>query len=380
MKFIHMADLHIGKSLNGFSMLEDQKYILGEILEIIDKEKPDGVLLAGDVYDKKMPPAEAVALFDDFLYALSERELMIFIISGNHDSPERLSFGGRIMEKSRVYISPVYDGKAMAVKMEDEYGPLMVYMLPFIKPSQVRAFFPEEDIETYTDAVRAAVKAMKADPAKRNVLLAHQFVTGAETFRSEEINVGGLDNVDADVFKDFDYVALGHVHGPQNIGGDERIRFCGTPLKYSFSEARHVKSLTEVELKEKGSLAVRTLPLKPLRDMEEIKGTYGELTYKGYYENTPLQNEYLHITLTDEEDIPDAMERLRSVYPYLMRLDYDNARTRTMADEIKGSDGEEKSPEEIFEELYILQNNNSFSEEQREILKPIFEKAWEETL
>lgn len=380
MKFIHMADLHIGKSLNGFSMLEDQKYILGEILEIIDKEKPDGVLLAGDVYDKKMPPAEAVALFDDFLYALSERELMIFIISGNHDSPERLSFGGRIMEKSRVYISPVYDGKAMAVKMEDEYGPLMVYMLPFIKPSQARAFFPEEDIETYTDAVRAAVKAMKADPAKRNVLIAHQFVTGAETFKSEEINVGGLDNVDADVFKDFDYVALGHVHGPQNIGGDERIRFCGTPLKYSFSEARHVKSLTEVELKEKGSLAVRTLPLKPLHDMEEIKGTYGELTYKGYYENTPLQNEYLHITLTDEEDIPDAMERLRSVYPYLMRLDYDNARTRIMADEIKGSDGEEKSPEEIFEELYILQNNNSFSEEQREILKPIFEKAWEETL
>lgn len=380
MKFIHMADLHIGKSLNGFSLLEDQKYILGEILEIIDREKPDGVLLAGDVYDKKMPPAEAVALFDDFLYALSERELMIFIISGNHDSPERLSFGGRIMEKSRVYISPVYDGKAMAVKMEDEYGPLMVYMLPFIKPSQARAFFPEEDIETYTDAVRAAVKAMKADPAKRNVLIAHQFVTGAETFKSEEINVGGLDNVDADVFKDFDYVALGHVHGPQNIGGDKRIRFCGTPLKYSFSEARHVKSLTEVELREKGSLAVRTLPLKPLRDMEEIKGTYGELTYKGYYENTPLQNEYLHITLTDEEDIPDAMERLRSVYPYLMRLDYDNARTRIMADEIKGSDGEEKSPEEIFEELYILQNNNSLSEEQREILKPIFEKAWEETL
>lgn len=375
-----MADLHIGKSLNGFSMLEDQKYILGEILEIIDKEKPDGVLLAGDVYDKKMPPAEAVALFDDFLYALSERELMIFIISGNHDSPERLSFGGRIMEKSRVYISPVYGGEAMAVKMEDEYGPLTVYMLPFIKPSQARAFFPEENIETYTDAVRAAVKAMGVNSAQRNVLLAHQFVTGAETFKSEEINVGGLDNVDADVFKDFDYVALGHVHGPQNIGGDKRIRFCGTPLKYSFSEAKHVKSLTEVELKEKGSLSVRSLPLKPLHDMEEIRGTYQELTFKGYYEDTGLQKEYLHITLTDEEDIPDAMERLRSVYPYLMRLDYDNARTRKMAEEIKGFDGEEKSPLEIFEEFYTLQNNNSLSEEQKEILKPIFEKAWEENL
>ena len=256
MKLIHLSDLHLGKRVNEFSMLEDQAFILQEILRIIDEEQPQAVLLAGDIYDKSVPSGEAVQLFDGFLWELSSRKLQVFVISGNHDSPERLSFGGRLMEGSGIHLSPVYSGKVEPVVLEDAYGPVNVYLLPFLKPAHVRRYFPEEESGTYTEALGKAVEALEIHKEQRNVLVTHQFVTGASRSDSEEISVGGSDNVDASVFDDFDYVALGHIHGPQNIGSP-RIRYCGTPLKYSFSEVGQQKSVTVAELTEKGALEDR---------------------------------------------------------------------------------------------------------------------------
>ena len=377
MKLIHLSDLHLGKRVNDFSMLEDQQYILAEILQIIDREKPDGVLIAGDVYDKSVPSAEAVALLDDFLVRLSRRELRIFVISGNHDSPERMAFGGRLMERSGVHLAPVYDGRVEPVVLTDQYGPVKLYLLPFVKPSHVRRCFPEREIATYTDAVAAAIEAMGVDTAVRNVLVTHQFVTGAARCDSEELSVGGTDNVDAAVFDPFDYVALGHIHGPQQVGR-ETVRYCGTPLKYSFSEAGHKKSVTVVELGAKGSVTIRTIPLKPLRDMVELRGTYEELTLRAFYEGTSYPRDYIHITLTDEDDIPDAVGKLRIIYPNLMKLDYDNKRTRAGIHLEGAEDVQQKSPLELLEEFYSNQNGQPMSEEQRAFARDMMERIWEE--
>lgn len=375
MKFLHLSDLHLGKRVNEFSMLEDQAYILDEIVRTVEEEQPDGVLIAGDVYDKSMPSAEAVQLFDDFLYQLMKKKVQVFVISGNHDSPERVAFGGRLMEKSGVHVSPVYNGTVTCVDLEDEYGTVHVYMLPFLKPSHVRRYFPEAQIESYTDAIRTALEAAKVDAAERNLLMTHQFVTGAARSESEEISVGGSDNVDASVFEDFDYVALGHLHGPQSVER-ETVRYCGTPLKYSFSEARHVKSVTVVEMLEKGNVVLRTIPLTPKHDLRELKGTYMELTAKSFYEGTAT-DDYLHITLTDEEDIPDAVSKLRIIYPNLMKMDYDNQRTRNSR-QIDGAEKiEQKSPLELFAELYEKQNNQPLSEEQSIFCQGLIEKIWE---
>lgn len=375
MKFIHLSDLHLGKRVNEYSMLEDQEYILKKILCIIDGEKPDGVLIAGDVYDKSVPGAEAVQLFDDFLYRLSRRGLQVFVISGNHDSPERLAFGGRLMDQSGVHLSPVYDGNVTCVDLEDAYGKVHVYLLPFLKPSHVRRFYPEEKIETYTEAVRTALGGSPSELSERNVLVTHQFVAGAERSESEELTVGGSDHVDGSVFQAFDYVALGHLHGPQNAGTGH-IRYCGTPLKYSFSEAGHQKSVTIVELGEKGNLSVRTAPLQPRRDLREIRGTYMELTDRRLYEGSPVED-YLHITLTDEEDIPDAVGRLKVIYPNLMRLDYDNQRTRAHAWSADAEAMEKKTPLELFMEFYEKQNNQPMKKEQKEFSMELIRKIWE---
>ena len=312
MKLIHLSDLHLGKRVNEFSMLEDQRYILSEILHLVDQEQPDGVLIAGDVYDKSVPSGEAVTLLDDFLVALSRRNLQVFLISGNHDSPERLAFGGRLMAGSGIHVAPVYQGRVDPIPLEDQYGPVNIYLLPFLKPTQVRRWFPDREIATYTDALAAAVEAMGVDTTGRNVLVAHQFVTGATRCDSEDISVGGTDNVDASVFAPFDYVALGHIHGPQRVGRDT-VRYCGTPLKYSFSEARQQKSLTLVELGDKGDISIRTLPLTPLHDLVELRGSYEELTLRSFYEHTSYRQDYVHITLTDEEDIPDAVGNWRVI-------------------------------------------------------------------
>ncbi len=375
MKFIHLSDLHLGKRVNEYSMIEDQEYILNKIIGIVDGEMPCSVIIAGDVYDKSVPSAEAVQLFDGFLTCLAERGVKVFVISGNHDSPERMDFGARLIESSGIYISGVYSGEVKPVTLTDEYGDIDVYMLPFVKPAHVRRYFDGE-IESYTDAVRVAIEHMKVDTSKRCILITHQFVTGALRSESEEISVGGTDNVDVSVFDGFDYVALGHIHTPQNCTS-ERVRYSGTPLKYSFSEAKDKKSVTVAELREKGSLSITTVPLLPLRDMVELRGRYSELMLKDFYEGTTYGSDYTHITLTDEEDIVDAIGKLRTVYRNLMKLDYDNARTRGTA-VIEGAlEVEKRSPLELFSELYEIQNGQPMSEEQTALVEALISEVWE---
>ena len=376
MKLVHLSDLHLGKRVNEFSMLEDQKHILWEILRIIGQEKPEGVIIAGDVYDKAVPPAEAVALLDEFLVRLARMRTEVFIISGNHDSAERIAFGSRLIRESGVHLSPVFSGEIEPCTLTDEYGEVQIRMLPFIKPADVRHAFPEEEIADYTDAVRTVIRHMNPDPSVRNVLVAHQFVTGAERSDSEDVSVGGMDNVDASVFEPFDYVALGHIHGPQRIGR-ETVRYCGTPLKYSFSERNHVKSVTVVTLGEKGRTEIRTVPLIPLHDMREIRGTYEELTLRKNWEGTAT-DDYLHVILTDENDVPDAMVRLRVIYPNIMKVDYDNQRTRTASLTGLAEEAERKSEMELFEEFYAGQNGQPLSGEQRSFAETLLEKLKEE--
>ena len=374
MRFLHTADLHIGKRVNEFSMLEDQEYILRQILKTADKEQVEAVLIAGDVYDKQVPSAEAVRLFGWFLTQLNSRKLPVFVIGGNHDSVERLSFGAQIMEESGVYLTQSYDGKVVPVRLEDEYGPVNLWMLPFLKPAMVKRFFPEQDIVTYQDALETVIGNMELNREERNLLIAHQFVTGAVTGGSEdsvEVFVGGVENVDASVFADFDYVALGHIHRAQSAGG-EQIRYSGTPLKYSFSEIRHEKSVTIAELKEKGSLTVHQEPLKPLHDMREIRGSYEELVLRENYQGTDLED-YLHVILTDENDIPDVIGRLRSIYPNIMKLDYDNQRTRRNQELMKEEAAVEQSPMELLGQFFSQQNNQEMSPEQTEYARTLME-------
>lgn len=375
MKIVHLSDLHLGKRLGEYSLIEDQQYILQQISGIISAEKPDAVIIAGDIYDKPVPPTEAVQLFDDFLVQLSALCAHVFIISGNHDSPERIAFASRIMEASGIHFSPVYSGTLCSVTLEDEYGAVEFLMLPFVKPAHVRRFFEDGSIGSYTDAVRAALSA--AEPkADRRVLITHQFVTGAARSESEDISVGGSDNVDASAFEGFDYVALGHLHSAQSCGA-ANIRYCGTPLKYSFSEARDKKSVTVVELAEKGRLTVRTLPLTPLRDMVELRGRYEELVTRSFYAGTAWQEDYIRITLTDEDDVPDAAAKLRTVYHNLMKLDYDNLRTRS-GSRIDSADTVERlSPIDLFAEFFAQQNGAPLSSEQRGYMEKLIESIWE---
>ena len=374
MKLIHLSDLHLGKRVNEMPMTDDQAYILLQILQIIDEEQPDAVMLCGDIYDKSIPSAEAVTLFDDFLCRLVKRQLPVLIISGNHDSPERLAFGNRLLEQAGVHISPVYSGTTQSVTLTDSHGDVTFWLLPFVKPAHVKRFFPDFGIESYTDALRVAVENMGVDPTGRNVLLTHQFVTGAATCESEEISVGGSDNVDASVFENFDYVALGHLHGAQNIGSN-RIRYCGTPLKYSFSEEHHHKSVTVVRLEEKGSLTITLRPLHPRRDLRSIRGSFEEISTA-----REGSSDYLHIILTDEDDIPEAVGRLRSLYPNLMKLSYDNTRTRTSRIIDGAQDVQRKTPLELFEELFELQNNQPMSDRQRSFARELIESIWEDSL
>lgn len=382
MKLFHLSDLHIGKRVNEFSMLEDQKYILGQILKAAKEHQPEGIILAGDIYDKPVPAAEAVQVFDDFLTSLNEMGLPVFMISGNHDSPERVSYGGRLMKKSSIYVAPVYEGKTEKVEFTDEYGKVCIHLLPFIKPAVVRHAFEggefEKEAEAVCDhqsAVKMAVSHMDIDTDVRNVLIAHQFVTGAMRCESEEVSVGGFDNVDASVFDAFDYVALGHIHSPQAVGRDQ-VRYCGTPLKYSFSEAGQEKSITVVELKEKGNVDISAIFLRPLRDMRKIRGSYMEVTAKSFYENENC-GDYLHVTLTDEEDVLDGLQKLRVIYPNIMQLEYDNRRTRGNMELTAAQAVEKKSEMELFMEFYELQNNQPMSQVQKEFVGNIIREVKE---
>ena len=485
MRFLHISDLHLGKRVNEYSMIEDQAYILGRIADIADEEKPDAVLIAGDVYDRTVPPAEAVSLFDRFLVRLSRAGHRVLAVSGNHDSAERLAFGGRLMEGSGVCIAPPYSGRIVPQVLSDSFGEVRIWMVPFLRPAAVRPFFPDLEIASHTDALAAVISSMEIDPAQRNVFLGHQFVTGASRSGSEEIIVGGEGAVDTSVFAPFDYTALGHLHGAQNVRsadhpsgaqGSERIdsrlgaqdsesadhllealepeepnslhgaqnvrsadhtseaqgpertgsrpeagsqagtndllgarspeatdrllearrpvepsslpevqnleipriRYCGTPLKYSFSEVRQRKSVTIAELGAKGDLKIREVPLVPLRDMTEIRGSYEEVTLRSFYEGKDFKDAYLRITLTDEDDVPDAMAKLRVIYPYLMKLDYDNLRTRTSLEVGSPANLEKRTPLGLFEELFGLQNGRPMSEGQRALAQDLIGRIWEE--
>lgn len=374
MKLIHISDLHLGKRLGEYSLYEEQADILGKILAIVDDEQPDAVMIAGDIYNKSVPPEESVQLFDDFICGLSSRNVQTFIISGNHDSAERIAFGGRLMQSCGVHMSPVYDGKTQPITLTDEYGAVSVYMLPFIKPITIRRFFPDAEISSYNDALKITVGAMEIDSSKRNILITHQFITGASLSESEEIFIGGTENVDADIFAEFDYVALGHIHSPQNIR--KNMRYCGTPLKYSKSEIRQNKSVTVVELEKKGALNVRTVPLIPLRDVREYRGTFSEFTDSAFYSKVNT-DDYVYLTITDESEIPEAVHKLRKIYPRLLKLSYDNAATSSVCELTSACAVTDITPEELFDEFFRETNPNGMNQQQADYISMLIKEIWE---
>lgn len=383
MRFIHLADLHIGKRVNGFPMLEDQRYILEQILEKTKESAADAVIIAGDIYDKPVPSAEAVDLFDDFLVGLTKLGVMVFLISGNHDSAERISYAGRLLRESQVYISPRFDGTIHPISVSDDYGIVNVYLIPYIHPSLVRNAWPEEKIGSYDDAMRVLLEKSGADPNARNLAVVHQFVTAGgqspEETDSEEKHVGGLDNVDASAFDAFDYVALGHLHGPQRIGRDT-IRYAGSPLKYSFSEEKQNKSITLAELKEKGKVTYDLLPLEAKRDLRTVRGTFEEVTSPEFTARRK-GDDYYRVILTDENDVPNALSRLRRrFYENLMILEYDNARTSSDV-RIEAEEGEEeKEPIEVLGDLYQMQNGREMSLLQKETAEKLICRIWGEDI
>ena len=383
MRFIHLSDLHIGKRVNGFPMLEDQRYILEQILEKTKESAADAVIIAGDIYDKPVPSAEAVDLFDDFLVGLTKLGVMVFLISGNHDSAERISYAGRLLRESQVYISPRFDGTIHPIQVSDDYGIVNVYLIPYIHPSLVRNAWPEEKIGSYDDAMRVLLEKSGVDPSARNLAVAHQFVTAGgqspEETDSEEKHVGGLDNVDASAFDAFDYVALGHLHGPQRIGRDT-IRYAGSPLKYSFSEEKQKKSITVAELKEKGEVTYDLLPLEAKRDLRTVRGTFEEVTSPEFTAGRK-RDDYYRVILTDENDVPNALSRLRRrFYENLMILEYDNARTSSDV-RIEAKEGEEeKEPIEVLGDLYQMQNGREMSLLQKETAEKLIRRIWGEDI
>lgn len=376
MKFFHLSDLHLGKVVNEFSMLPEQERVLGQVLEHARAERPDAVLVAGDVFDRSVAPAEALRVLDDFLVGLSGLGIKAFIISGNHDSAERLAFAARLIRPAGIFIAPAYEGRVETHSLADEYGPVDIHLLPFLRPAAVRRHYPEAVIDSWTAVVRAALSDLELKPERRHVLLAHQFITGGVTSDSEEFSVGGADNVDAAVFSGFDYVALGHLHGRQAIGRPG-LRYCGSPLKYSFSEVSHQKTLSVVELREKGSLALRELPLTPLRDLRDLRGSYLEVSARAFYEHLQ-RDHYYRVTLTDEQDQPDAVQKLRAIYPNLMRLEYDNLRTRQQGGVMAPADADTKSPLELYEALYREQNAQPLTQAQRGYLVRLMDSIWED--
>lgn len=410
MRFMHLADLHIGKKVNGFSMLEDQRFVLEQVLKIASEQSLDGVILAGDIYDKSVPAGEAVQMLDWFLTKLTEQELPVYMVSGNHDSAERLAFGANLMKKSGVYVASIYDGNLDLIVLEDEYGTLNLYLLPFVKPVHVRRAMRkvaeesgtvnmdvwssgepmaegaecygeadsdtglEDEIKTYDDAIAKVLEMAGIDESKRNLLVAHQLVTGAARCDSEDVSVGGIDNINAELFKDFDYVALGHIHGPQCMTRDT-IRYAGTLLKYSFSECSHEKSITIVELRGKDDVSIETIPVKVLHDMRILKGEYATLMSRDSY-NDRNRKDYIKVVLTDEQDIPEVMGKMRTVYPNIMMLEYDNKRTRTVTD-IQGAKViEQKKPMEYFKEFYEQQNGVGIDEEQERTMLELMKEIW----
>lgn len=379
MKILHLSDLHIGKTILEQSIIEDQEYMLNQIAQIIKKEKIEVVLIAGDVYDRSIPSSDAVNLLDSFLITLvKELKLKVFIISGNHDSKERLNFGSKIFENDGLYIQTNYEGEIRKVELEDEFGKLNIYMMPFIKPADVKKYF-EEEIDGYDDAFRKIMARENINQEERNIIIAHQFVTAGnsepEKCESEALVLGGSENVDVSNFDKFDYVALGHIHGPQRIGRDT-ARYSGTMLKYSFSEVNHKKSVVVIDFKEKNNLEFKLVPLKPLRDMRVIKGPIEELLKEENYKDTNLED-FIRAIITNEESVYDAIGQIRRIYPNTLRLDINNSKSalNLESDFTKIDNIKQKDELELFDEFFEFQNNVSLTEKQKEIMRNIINEV-----
>lgn len=375
MKLTHISDLHLGISVYGYSFIEDQKYILKQIIDITKEEKADGIIIAGDIYDKAIAPVEAIRLFEDFLEELVKLNIKIYIISGNHDNADRLTFGSDFMKQSGIFFSQNYNGNVEKASFTDDFGLVNIYLLPFIRPQTVRAVFAEKEITDYESALKTAVESMNINVKERNILVTHQNIVNASHCDSEELIFGGLDAINAEVFSDFDYVALGHIHSPQHIK-KENIRYCGTPLKYSTSEINQKKSISVIELKEKGSINIYTRALTPLREMRQIKGLFEDII-KNSEQDKLNHNDYVNIVLTDENDVSDAMARIRQVYPFALQIEYDNFRTQHIADSIKTTDVKKMNPLEVFSSFYKDRTEKKLSIEENEYIKSLIEEIWE---
>ena len=370
MKILHTSDIHLGKRVNEFPMLQDQEYIRDQIVRVVEKEHPDVVLISGDVYNTSTPSAEAVHLLDSFITKLNAICNHIFVLPGNHDSAERLAFGSEIMSKNGVYFSQTFSANPQKITLNDSNGEVNIYLLPFVRPIDVRYAFKDDSnnqaITTYDDAIRKSIEAMQPAYTQRNILVAHQYIKNGNRCDGEE-SIGGLDEVDADIVKDFDYVALGHLHRPQQVQYPH-IRYSGSPLKYSFSEVKDSKSVSIVELNEKGSLSICEYPLTPLHDWADLRGTYDELMSESFYKGKGYESMYVRLTLTDEDEIVDAMNKLRGVYPLAMQLQYDNKRTQSNMTVGMVEDVEEKSPFELISEFFEKQNGQSMNDDQTELV------------
>ena len=378
MKFIHLGDLHIGKSIGEFDLIEDQKYILDQILDIAEKNGIDAVLIAGDVYDKTIPSEAAVRLFDYFICRLAEKRIKTFIITGNHDSDERLNFGSSLFEARDIFISAKYEGKLFKKEVEDSDGKVNIYLMPFIKASQVRHFYPDEEIENYDDAVRVVLDKSMINPEERNILVAHQFVAGKsadpQLGGSESVStqtVGLVEQIGADCFTDFDYVALGHIHSPQSVGREE-IRYAGSPLKYSLSEASNNKFATIVNLGKKGDVDIKLEPLYPMRDLRHLKGRMKQLLKE---ENIIAPEDFIYVTLTDEETVGNAMGIFQQYYPNTIRIEYDNSHTRELQQTDITQITENKTFGEMISDFYQMVYGCEISEEELAFMNKIAGEA-----
>lgn len=371
MRFIHTADLHLGKRLHDVPLLEDQIYMLDELRKLATARGADAVMIAGDVYQSSSPPSEAMSAFDGFVTALAAAGIRVFAVSGNHDSERRVAYLASLVRGSGIYVSERFKGTLQQFTMEDEHGELVVSLLPFIKPINVRRCYPEETIESYQDAAAAVLRHSPVDTAKRNILICHQFITGAQTAGSEELSVGGVENIDAALFKDFDYVALGHIHRAQRVGR-ETVRYAGSPLKYSLAEAAHKKSAAVVDMGAKGDVKIELVPLTPLHDVREVEG------YLDGIMRMPYSEDYVRVTVRDELVPPDARVTVTTVFPNLLRFEVRNSKTGEAAETSDAQDVEDKSVEELFRDFFSLQNNGAQpDEEQLALIREVLRESGE---
>ncbi len=378
MKFLHLGDLHLGKTLFDFDLVEDQRYILDQILCIAEKESVDGVLIAGDVYDKSVPSEAATKLLDYFLIELTKREIKVFMVSGNHDSDERLNYGSTLFASNQIFISAVFDGMLHRQSFAEEDTKINIYMLPFVKASQVRHYFPDEKIESYDDAVQTIIRNTDINKSNKNILVAHQFVSGKgedpALAGSESVgtqSVGLVEKIGYDCFNDFDYVALGHIHSPQKVGREE-IRYAGSPLKYSLSEANNEKSVSLITVSAEERVKIELVPLKPMRNVRHIKGTLKELLDK---KNVKAPEDFIYATLTDEDIINDAMGMFQQVYPNTVRIDYDNSHTREIEQVDISKIAENKSFPELIGDFYRLMYGCEITEEEMDVMRTAAREA-----